>query len=210
MTETEALQEIGRNVRFMLAELPSLHAPEEIKARLQRLCDEFRDALNGMTPLPLGALDELVRSLDADPKLGVASILVSESGANILRAAAQLPARRPALAERRFDCVLCGRACGLLRLFDDGAIASHTFTSTMGPGQPVRPGEFDRLRAIVQSGDAAALHAHDFEYASFYCPECKACYCQGHWYRWDVYDDDGWHDSIRGRCPKGHERMLED
>jgi hypothetical protein len=28
--------------------------------------------------------------------------------------------------------------------------------------------------------------------------------------RWSVFDDDGWHDSIRGRCPHGHERMLED
>lgn len=210
MTEIEARQEIGRNVRFMLDELPSLEVPAEVRSRLQRLCDEFRDALNGMTPLPLGALDDMVRSLDGDPRLATASILLSESGANILRAAARLPPPRPALFERRFDCVLCGRACGLLRLFDNGDVATHTFTSTMGPAQPVREGEFERLRAIVESGDAGALHAHDFEFASFYCPQCKACYCQGHWYRWDVYDDDGWHDSIRGRCPKGHERMLED
>jgi hypothetical protein len=28
--------------------------------------------------------------------------------------------------------------------------------------------------------------------------------------RWDVFDDDDWHDSVRGLCPERHERMLED
>jgi hypothetical protein len=44
----------------------------------------------------------------------------------------------------------------------------------------------------------------------FFCPVCDKCYCGTHWKRWDVFDDDGWHDSIRGACPEGHERMLED
>ena len=46
--------------------------------------------------------------------------------------------------------------------------------------------------------------------------ECGALerlsYCGAHWARWDVFDqgDPAHHDSIRGRCPVGHERMLED
>lgn len=63
----------------------------------------------------------------------------------------------------------------------------------------------------IERGDAAALHAMDFEVTPFFCPACEACYCGDHWLRHDVFDpDDGWHDSIRGTCPQGHERMLED
>jgi hypothetical protein len=85
-----------------------------------------------------------------------------------------------------------------------------SFTSIMEGGRPLAPEEFARLRAIVEAGDAQALYRYDLEVACFYCPECRACYCQGHWNPRDVFDEDGWHDSIRGTCPKGHSRMLED
>jgi hypothetical protein len=69
-------------------------------------------------------------------------------------------------------------------------------------------------RELLASGRAGAgeLYALDPEYTPFYCPGCDAVYCGEHWIRWDVFDDDmpGWRDSIRGRCPQGHERMLED
>lgn len=71
---------------------------------------------------------------------------------------------------------------------------------------------FERLRAALAAGDARDIFELDAEYAPFYCPTCGASYCAGHWDRWDVFDDEipDWHDSIRGRCPRGHERMLED
>lgn len=53
----------------------------------------------------------------------------------------------------------------------------------------------------------------NLEAAAFYCPICDACFCTAHWKTWDVFDnDDGlmWYDSIRGRCPHGHVRMLLD
>lgn len=114
-SEIDARREIGRSIRFILDELPSLGVPDEVRNQIQRVCDEFHDALCGMTPLPLDALDRLVRRLDADPQLALASILVTEQAANILGARASLPAPRPALIERRFDCVVCGRAAGVVR-----------------------------------------------------------------------------------------------
>lgn len=77
----------------------------------------------------------------------------------------------------------------------------------------VSPENFERLRTIIAAGDVQALYEFDLEIASFYCPNCEACYCGDHWVRWNVFDDEEgftWHDSIRGRCPQGHQRMLED
>jgi hypothetical protein len=206
----EARREIEQNVRYILGKLPSLDVPVELKNQIEHLCYQFYDALCGMTPLPLDALDRLVRQLDADPKLALASILITESGANILRVRAGLDTPPPALAERRFDCVECGRAAGVLRLLEDHTYERRSFTSNMSGGSALSPEDFEKLRGIIETGDLDALYDYDLEIASFYCTVCRACYCQGHWKPWDVFDEDGWHDSIRGRCPKGHERMLED
>ena len=56
----------------------------------------------------------------------------------------------------------------------------------------------------------SSVYRLDFEFAPFYCPTRSASYRGEHCRRWDVFDDDGWHDSVRGRRPQGHERMLED
>jgi len=78
--------------------------------------------------------------------------------------------------------------------------------------QPLSAGLADRVRAALATGDPGTLYALDHEFAPFYCPVCALSYCADHWDRCDVFDPDdpGWHDSIRGRCPRGHERMLED
>ena len=54
-----------------------------------------------------------------------------------------------------------------------------------------------------------ALYAIDLELTPFYCPACRACFCGDHWQSGSIWDD-GFHDSSRGACPNGHERMLED
>src|SRR5262245_1945887 len=120
---------------------------------------------------------------------------------------------RAAAAEAGFACSLCANEAGRVRLFGDASAAElrrDSFTSAMSCG--VAAAQFERLRAAIASRDARALHALDLEYAPFFCPQCGAVYCGAHWVRWDVFDGDdpSHHDSIRGRCPKGHERMLED
>jgi hypothetical protein len=98
-------------------------------------------------------------------------------------------------------CAVCGKRAAALTI-DGDELRRECFTSVLT--QPATPA----IRAAI--ADARALHALDPELACFYCPQCDAAYCGDHWQRRDVFDDEGFHDSIRGSCPHGHERMLED
>jgi len=118
--------------------------------------------------------------------------------------------------ETRFVCCLCGKEAGhilLLRTARGVEVLRRSFTSTMGGGgTPWPKEEGERIRAAIERHDARGLFDVNFELTPFYCPTCDACYCGDHWTRWDVFDEDApsFHDCIRGRCPNGHERMLED
>lgn len=120
----------------------------------------------------------------------------------------------PPVAQYSFTCARCDHEAGLVKLYGPegaGEIIRDSFTGRLT--YRVGAEDFGRVRGIVLAGDVRALHQFDLEVASFYCPPCRACYCGDHWVHWDVFEDeDGffWHDSIRGRCPLGHERMLED
>lgn len=119
-----------------------------------------------------------------------------------------------ACARQGFACAVCGAEAGLVQLFGpehDGRVIRDSFTSRLT--YRVGAGDFGRVRGIIEAGDLRALYDFDPEVACFYCPSCGLCYCVGHWSYWDVFDDEEgftWHDSVRGRCPRGHERMLED
>ena len=115
------------------------------------------------------------------------------------------------VAEHRFGCSRCSESAGVVQLFgaeNAAEIVRTSFTSRL-TGR-VAAASFEQLRRAIIGGDARALYRLDLEFAPFFCPQCNACFCGAHWWRWDVFDEDGWHDSIRGTCPEGHERMLED
>jgi len=107
-----------------------------------------------------------------------------------------------------FACSLCDAVAGTVWLESGPRVARESFSSRLWLA--VKPSRLPALRAALRDRDVRALFAIDLEIAPFWCPECEASYCGAHWVRWSVFDDDGWHDSIRGRCPQGHERMLED
>jgi hypothetical protein len=112
-----------------------------------------------------------------------------------------------------YRCAICGGACGAITLIDDGEsteVRRSSFTSDMTCSVSGR--QRSALRSALDTDDFDAILSIDVELAPFHCPSCVANYCQRHWVVWDVFDDDDptWHDSIRGRCPQGHERMLED
>jgi hypothetical protein len=112
-----------------------------------------------------------------------------------------------------FTCAVCAAEAGTLELRGAPAqaeVVRESFTSTLT--QPVSTEALEPLRAALAAADAGALFALDPELAPFYCAACGASYCGAHWDRWDVFDADwpDWHESIRGRCPQGHERLLED
>jgi hypothetical protein len=71
------------------------------------------------------------------------------------------------------------------------------------------PVPMEEAATALESGDAAALYELDSEYAPFWCPRCDASYCRDHYLKYEVYDE-GFFDCIRGVCPQGHERTLED
>jgi len=71
------------------------------------------------------------------------------------------------------------------------------------------PEPMEQVATALDTGNAAALFALDSEYAPFWCPRCGTSYCRDHYRKFEVYDE-GLFDCIRGVCPKGHERTLED
>jgi hypothetical protein len=99
------------------------------------------------------------------------------------------------------SCSRCDRVAATLTCAD-GDLRRETFTGTLTQKETAA------VRAAI--AQASALYALDPELAPFYCPRCRLSYCGEHWSRADVFDADGFHDSIRGTCPEGHERMLED
>jgi hypothetical protein len=115
------------------------------------------------------------------------------------------------VAEYRFACSLCEQPAGEVKLYKaahGAVIVCNSFTSRFEG--LVELSQFEPLRIAISSGDAKTLYQINLEYAPFYCPKCARCFCGAHWRKWDVFEEDGWHDSIRGVCPQGHERMLED
>jgi hypothetical protein len=109
-----------------------------------------------------------------------------------------------------WGCEICGGAAGSIELDERGEARRETFTSTLT--LRMADAAAGKLQAALAAGDACAVYALDPELAPWWCPACRKSYCGDHWQRSDVFDEQepGWHDCIRGRCPEGHERMLED
>lgn len=90
-----------------------------------------------------------------------------------------------------------------VRLSIDGPVkTTHTFL----PGMQV---DLAAIEAALRGGDAAALFAIDTEYAPSWCQRCERSYCPACWVVW-ADDDEGFYDCSWGRCPEGHERILDD
>ena len=101
-----------------------------------------------------------------------------------------------------FACSICGAVAGTVEV-TGGELRRESYTGVL-----LRPAP-----AAALPEDPAGLFAVDFELAPFWCPECEAVYCGEHWRSWMEFEHDplpAWLDSIRGICPEGHERMLED
>ena len=60
-----------------------------------------------------------------------------------------------------------------------------------------------------EAPDPAALRRIDWELAPFYCPDCAQSYCRADWRTYVLFDE-GFYDCTMGRCPRGHEHMIDD
>jgi hypothetical protein len=108
---------------------------------------------------------------------------------------------------------VCGNEAGVLRIHREPGGVEVRRESWPGERiQPVSGTTLAELETAIAARDVPALFALEPELTPFWCPSCGASYCSEHWEWWDVWDEDwpSWRDSVRGRCPQGHERMLED
>ena len=112
-----------------------------------------------------------------------------------------------------FPCGICGREAGVIRLrAGRNTLEARRESWPSVLILPLRGALLDSVREALAARDVPALFALEQELTPFYCPTCDASYCSDHWDWWVVWDEEWtiWRDSVRGRCPKGHERMLED
>ena len=82
------------------------------------------------------------------------------------------------VAQHSFACASCNNEAGRVALFDDdngGRIIRDSFTSQLT--FRVGADDFQRILSIILAGNIHELHRFDLEIASFYCPDCSACYC---------------------------------
>ena len=127
---------------------------------------------------------------------------------------ADMPQAPTPVAQQSFACASCDNEAGRIALFergDGGEIARNSFMGLLT--FPVGAEDFERIRRIIHAGDIQAVHEFQTEVSIFYCSGCGTCYCGEHWAWWSTFDDEegfDWHDSIRGLCPRGHRRMLQD
>jgi len=88
-----------------------------------------------------------------------------------------------------------------------GKLIRESFTSELTLSIPRE--DVKKMEIFISKKDVKSLFEYDCEITPFYCPECDKIYSKSQWIRLDAFNGD-WHDSIRGICPSGHERMLED
>ena len=141
--------------------------------------------------------------------------LASQWGAEFLRLAERFEAVTRTAARASFACSLCGAPAGEVLLSGTAAEGELWRASPLTGVMSRWPqgAAFEALEGPIASGDPAALFAADPELLPAYCPQCRRVYCQAHWLVWFERDEDSdffWVDCFRGRCPEGHERMLED
>jgi hypothetical protein len=71
----------------------------------------------------------------------------------------------------------------------------------------------DRVASLMfaaERQDWAEIDRFHPEALPWFCRRCKCNYPSTAWRITPRFDDDGFLDSYRGRCPEGHERMIAD
>jgi hypothetical protein len=161
---------------------------------------------------------------------------VNESGANTVRAYAELKARAramlrelsashraspslreeaglPADAElvQRLSCAVCGRTAATLEWGIDPSTGERAlvYSGLVRREAFLLQGTGDVFEKLAQ-GKVGALHGSlGAEGIDAYCPACDRVYCGDHYLLQTEYDD-GFYDCTRATCPAGHRRMVDD
>ncbi|TPN89044.1 hypothetical protein [Aquimarina algicola] len=116
---------------------------------------------------------------------------------------------------KNIPCDVCGNNCAKIVLLKEFSLLRGTVCSLLIKGfigdtkYAIKKSNFNTLLQYFEKEAFEKIQDIDQEYASFYCKECKKCYCTEHWTRQVVYED-GFYDETRGICPNGHEKRLDD
>jgi hypothetical protein len=72
-------------------------------------------------------------------------------------------------------------------------------------------GELDAVQALTGEDpvDPLTLRQVKQDLVPFYCPDCQLTYCSKDWNTF-VLVDEGFYEGTMGRCPNGHEHMVDD
>jgi hypothetical protein len=120
---------------------------------------------------------------------------------------------RSAMQRCEVDCALhcscCGRESVRLALLGGRlVVASPLRRFAIGEREL---GDVD-LRALME-GPLDVLHERivsaGYDGLDFYCPDCDEVFCEVHM-RCVPFFDQGFYDFTLGRCPAGHERIVDD
>jgi hypothetical protein len=155
-------------------------------------------------------------------------------GGEVFRDAAgfdRLPSRIGVLTEGRFvfTCASCDGTAATLRTIQEsgpidfglGPNGAPLILTVDAPARlldfinvssgPLTP-DVANLLIGPDSVDPLKLRAIEWDLAVFCCRGCDVNYCRSCWTTWVEFADDypGFYDSTRGRCPRGHEQMLDD
>ena len=120
------------------------------------------------------------------------------------RPAATVQLIPPGLPDPRFSPEPPGVPPGIASIFIE-----HYRVSIDGGPVTVTHVASQAAQSAVHAADPEALYSLDREFAPFWCPKCRDCYCETHWSLEEIYDEAGW-DYTLGTCPRGHRRKLID
>lgn len=110
----------------------------------------------------------------------------------------------------------CGQLCTRMELIPAGVPYGGTilrggagvlhFSGWSDYTERIDANQYERVREALLQQDSKGLYTINPWWSPFYCPECGENYHKGRWLT--VYIDDNY-TVLQGKCPKGHERILE-
>lgn len=73
--------------------------------------------------------------------------------------------------------------------------------------------DIKKLKEKLKKGEYRYFHdflRKDWEGLDYYCPECDRVYCINHYQITPYFDSPEFYDYSTGKCPLGHERIVDD
>ena len=80
-------------------------------------------------------------------------------------------------------------------------------------GECVRFGRAEELSAVfnlISAGHLKDAVGMEADFVAFHCHQCDQSYCDTCWSIGPLEFDEGFYDCTRGRCPTGHEQIVDD